>query len=85
MAWRTKDRVAPAPKALKRSTMTTIMISEPEFENFAAGVASATGISTATLGLFCEIQTSAVVRNAHRMPRVGKICRLGTNCVVEMI
>jgi len=31
--------------------MSTIMISEPEFEDFDAGAASATGVSSATLGL----------------------------------
>jgi hypothetical protein len=61
------------------------MISEPEFEDFAAGAASATGVSSATLGLLFEIQTLTAVRNAHGMPTMGKFCRLGTNCVGEMI
>jgi hypothetical protein len=65
--------------------MTTIMISEPEFEDFAAGVASAAGVSSATLGLLYKIQTLSAVRNAHGMPRVGKFCRLGTKCDAEMV
>jgi hypothetical protein len=49
--------------------MTTIMISEPEFEDFAAGAAAITGVSSATLGLLLEIQTLTAVRTAPGMPR----------------
>jgi hypothetical protein len=42
--------------AFERSTMTTIMISEPEFEDFAAEAAAAIGVSSATSVLLFELQ-----------------------------
>jgi hypothetical protein len=63
--------------------MATIMINEPELEDFAADAGSVAGDSSATLGLLFEIETSTVVRNAHGMPTWEKFCRLGTNCMLK--
>jgi hypothetical protein len=57
--------------------MRIIVISEPGYDdNFAAGAASTTGVSSAKRSLLLTNQSLTEVRKALGMPSLGKICRV---------